>query len=505
MAILLFSNAFAESGYRLPFKQATSVKVTTGNTDYPHNTVAKEHYAWDFKATPNAAIVASKAGTVVFVFTDGHTISTPAGSDCVSYKKPYANDVNYVVLDHDDGKQSAYLHLADSSIKVGLGDKVNQGQELGTIGNTGWSCGTHLHFQVQNKGATWFETSVPTYFDDVSVDSGVPLIGKTYISGNSGMSFSPTSYSELLRRDGSISIDVPGRYLIPGNIVLFNGPQIDPPPLPPRSVYEADVAIAPINWVTHLISTTATVNLFSPATLGNIANISGSPSIDKQFKYPVKIKAQTALNNKVLVEGHYPFNDVKPGHWASCYIMELWRKGFVNGQDGLFRPEDPISKAEFLKIVMNAAFRDSTFTKQPASPITQLKDSFEDWQKPYVSAALFAGIIEGVLCKEGHVGQCFYPKQNITRAEAMAILVRSFRMKYKAMDESGFKDVKGNNKYYDEIITASVNNGANPVGCSPPGKPLPIISGYVDGYFRPDKAITRAEAAKIIALANNLI
>jgi hypothetical protein len=78
-------------------------------------------------------------------------------------------------------------------------------------------------------------------------------------------------------------------------------------------------------------------------------------------------------------------------------------------------------------------------------------------------------------------------------------------MKYKAMDESGFKDVKGNNKYYDEIITASVNNGANPVGCSPPGKPLPIISGYVDGYFRPDKAITRAEAAKIIALANNLI
>ena len=45
-----------------------------------------------------------------------------------------------------------YAHLFPKSAKVKVGDKVESGQELASVGTTGNSTGNHLHFQVMQNG-----------------------------------------------------------------------------------------------------------------------------------------------------------------------------------------------------------------------------------------------------------------------------------------------------------------------------------------------------------------
>ena len=57
---------------------------------------------------------------------------------------------NTIVINHGNGWQTLYAHL--SSIYVGCGQSVVQGGVIGTIGNTGNSTGSHLHFEMMLSG-----------------------------------------------------------------------------------------------------------------------------------------------------------------------------------------------------------------------------------------------------------------------------------------------------------------------------------------------------------------
>ena len=57
---------------------------------------------------------------------------------------------NLVVLDHGGGIATAYGH--QSSLAVGGGQQVAQGQTIGYVGNTGNSTGPHLHFETRVNG-----------------------------------------------------------------------------------------------------------------------------------------------------------------------------------------------------------------------------------------------------------------------------------------------------------------------------------------------------------------
>jgi len=87
---------------------------------------------------------------------DGLDIAAPEGAPVkaaaaglVSFAGERGGYGNLVVLTHADGKRTYYGHL--SSMSVTAGQKVNEGQTIGAVGNTGRSTGPHLHFEVRDK------------------------------------------------------------------------------------------------------------------------------------------------------------------------------------------------------------------------------------------------------------------------------------------------------------------------------------------------------------------
>ena len=59
---------------------------------------------------------------------------------------------NYVMIDHGNGVETLYAHMLDNSLMVSAGDHVTKGYAIGRVGNTGYSFGAHLHFEVRING-----------------------------------------------------------------------------------------------------------------------------------------------------------------------------------------------------------------------------------------------------------------------------------------------------------------------------------------------------------------
>ena len=85
---------------------------------------------------------------------DGEGIAVQDGVDGLDDKVYTAG--NYVRIKHESGVYSRYLHLVKSSIKVKVGQKIKAGTLLGMEGNTGYSYGTHLHFDI-NDGTQYVD------------------------------------------------------------------------------------------------------------------------------------------------------------------------------------------------------------------------------------------------------------------------------------------------------------------------------------------------------------
>jgi murein DD-endopeptidase MepM/ murein hydrolase activator NlpD len=88
----------------------------------------------------NGVDLAAPAGTPVLASAGGEVIVARSSGWNGGYG-------SYVVVKHANGTQTLYAHL--SSVAVSIGQKVNGGQKLGGVGNTGRSTGNHLHFEVR--------------------------------------------------------------------------------------------------------------------------------------------------------------------------------------------------------------------------------------------------------------------------------------------------------------------------------------------------------------------
>lgn len=93
------------------------------------------------------ADIGGKVGAPIYAVADGTVTKAAEG-----YNGGSGNNVR---LDHGkvDGSslETSYLHM--NSIAVQPGQKVKKGQQIGTVGNTGLSTSSHLHFSVYVNGA----------------------------------------------------------------------------------------------------------------------------------------------------------------------------------------------------------------------------------------------------------------------------------------------------------------------------------------------------------------
>jgi len=102
-----------------------------------------QHLGTDLDADMGVPVYAINDGRVVFV-------------------KNLTNDGNTLVIDHGLGIYSLYLHL--NEFKVSLGDMVKRGDVVATVGNTGYSLGSHLHFSVKINNGTSLASVDPLRF-----------------------------------------------------------------------------------------------------------------------------------------------------------------------------------------------------------------------------------------------------------------------------------------------------------------------------------------------------
>jgi len=89
-------------------------------------------------------------GTPVLASDDGTIIKIEIGHSEHGTSVEYANLANYVLIRHQNGEFSQYVHLAQNSIPehLNVGSQVKKGATIATTGMTGLTDRPHLHFIV---------------------------------------------------------------------------------------------------------------------------------------------------------------------------------------------------------------------------------------------------------------------------------------------------------------------------------------------------------------------
>ena len=90
-----------------------------------------------------------EGGTTVCSVCDGKVVSSTMITDKSNRTWEWGN---YICIEDSEGTRMYYCHLNSRSVKVG--DKVKKGQAIGVQGNTGYSFGSHLHFEVRKNNKT---------------------------------------------------------------------------------------------------------------------------------------------------------------------------------------------------------------------------------------------------------------------------------------------------------------------------------------------------------------
>lgn len=80
----------------------------------------------------------------------GTPVLSTANGSVVDIKYSNYGYGNKIVIEHDNTYQTIYAHLHD--VHVNKGDTVIVGQEIGTVGNSGLSTGSHLHYEIRHNG-----------------------------------------------------------------------------------------------------------------------------------------------------------------------------------------------------------------------------------------------------------------------------------------------------------------------------------------------------------------
>lgn len=100
---------------------------------HPIQNYYKPHYGVDYAASPGTPIYAIGSGTLKRVATDQYS-------------------GKHIMITHNNGYESGYLHMSRFASGMRTGKKVEQGDLIGYVGSTGLATGPHLCFRMKFHG-----------------------------------------------------------------------------------------------------------------------------------------------------------------------------------------------------------------------------------------------------------------------------------------------------------------------------------------------------------------
>lgn len=176
------------------------------------------------------------------------------------------------------------------------------------------------------------------------------------------------------------------------------------------------------------------------------------------------------------------FTDVPESDWAAPYIYNMSARGIVGGYgDGTFKPWDNVQRCEYAKMLVNiAGIEPFSGATSPYSDVPVW-----EWYFPYVNASL--SLITGYTSN----GTLYFnPEEAATREDVTVAMIKALGVDTSLYtDPTGFlaarfldwESISAHNRAY---IAAAVDKG--------------IITGDMNGTFRPDDPIVRAEVVAVL-------
>jgi murein DD-endopeptidase MepM/ murein hydrolase activator NlpD len=141
-------------------KDMTRIASGFGLRIHPIYKIIKFHYGMDFTAPAGTDVYATGNGVVASVQSSARGLG------------------KNIVIDHGFGYSSTYAHLSDFNVRVG--QRVQRGDVIGFVGNTGTSIANHLHYEIRLNGTN--VDPVNYYFEDLSpaeYDRVIEIASKT--------------------------------------------------------------------------------------------------------------------------------------------------------------------------------------------------------------------------------------------------------------------------------------------------------------------------------------
>ena len=406
-------------------------------------------------------------------------------------------------LDYDGNTTNDFPQVGDAySVEVTVGDDVYYytGTLALSFGNTAnisvaKVTGASLTGQVaednQAKGATG--DNVYTAGSDTAVSGTSITIYKGGVMYATTTSTSGGTWTTIVGAGSyTVKADITGAVSIAGTDAEFLDADLcDTPASCPASPTVDQADEGEVQW----FGGTATATGASSVTVTTF-NLTG---VDIVYDNDSGVDANTWDHIDVLTGA---FKDTA-GHWANTYIADLKGASIVSGDSaGNFNPESNLTRAEFAKMLYIAHSGAGSLPVVSSAPYPDVSTTY--WAAPYIQALKAKKIVGG-----DSAGN-FNPDANITRAEAIVMVVRAAA------------DLSNSSTGWVANLTELTTDGTD-TKCSEAEVPAATlsfvdvpttywaanhiswlfvngeVSGNTDGTFAPDANITRAEMAKILS------
>ncbi|MGB3769355.1 MAG: S-layer homology domain-containing protein [Phormidesmis sp.] len=170
------------------------------------------------------------------------------------------------------------------------------------------------------------------------------------------------------------------------------------------------------------------------------------------------------------------FTDVPADYWAHDYIEGLAKSNVISGfSDGTFKPNDPVTRAQFAAILRQAFLQSQPATAQPFKDVPA-----NYWATGAIASARSAGFLSG------YPDNTFKPNDRIVRVQTLVSLANG--LKYPAGNSqslSNYKDAAAVPAYARPSIAAAAQANL-------------IVSYPAPGQISPNRAASRAEVAAFV-------